>query len=61
MDEDFDGEVDYEVEMSDVEEELFELLEDSKIEQTLKNYVDNGVGLFSVAEMDDLKKGTSVE
>ena len=42
--------------MSDVEEELFELLKDSRIEQTLENYVFDGVGLFSVVEMEDLKK-----
>ena len=55
-DDEFDEDVDDAVEMSDVEEELFELLEDSMIEQTLEDYVFDGTGLFSVSEMDDLKK-----
>ena len=56
FDDEFNEDVDDEFEMSNVEEELFELLEDSRIEQTLEDYVFDGTGLFSVSEMDDLKK-----
>ena len=51
IDDGYDEDVDDEVEMTDMEEELFELLEDSRIEQTLEDYVCDGAGLFSVAEM----------
>ena len=52
IDDGSDEDVDDEVEMTDMEEELFELLEDSQIEQTLEDFVCDGAGLLSVAEMD---------
>ena len=52
IDDGYNEDADDEVEMTDMEEELLELLEDSRIEQTLEDYVCDGADLFSVAEMD---------
>ena len=39
--------------------EYIELLEDSRKDKTFNNYIKESAGLFSVSEMEDLKKGES--
>ena len=38
------------------EDELLDLLEDGRIDRTLEDYVEDGANLFSVSELEDLKK-----
>ena len=43
------------------EDELLDLLEDSRIDRTLEAYVEDGANLFSVSKLEDLEKGEDVK
>ena len=52
---DHEGSADEGEEDFDIDNNVLELLEDSRIEFTLNDYVNDGTGLFSVSEMEELK------
>ena len=59
--EDFEDMEDDEELIAEGEDELLDLLKDGRIDRTLEDYVEDRVNLFSVSELEDLKKGEGVK